>query len=79
MNGLTIHRLRRTDSLETLSVAYRVPVCMIVRANGLDIATRLAECQELRIPRKCFCNRCAGVREEDSGSGRQGVDDADRP
>lgn len=59
MENMTIHRLRRSDSLEALSALYHVPICMIMRANGLDAGWQLSERRELRIPHKCHCNRCA--------------------
>ncbi len=59
MEHMTIHRLRRTDRLETLSAQYRVPVCMIMRANELEGAQQLSRLHELRIPHRCHCNRCA--------------------
>lgn len=59
MEHMTIHRLRRTDRLETLSAQYRVPVCMIMRANALADAQQLPRLRELRIPHRCHCNRCA--------------------
>ena len=63
MEHMTIHRLRRTDRLETLSAQYRVPVCMIMRANGLADVQQLACLREIRIPRRCHCNRCAEQQE----------------
>ena len=75
MVGLKTHRLGRTDSLEKLSAMYRVPVCMIMRANGLDGACQLTECRELRIPRKCFCNRCSA--DMDVGVGRNMIQPED--
>ncbi len=59
MEHMTIHRLRRTDRLEALSAQYRVPVCMIMRANALADAQQLSHMRELKIPHRCFCNRCA--------------------
>ncbi len=58
MEHMTIHRLRRTDRLEALSAQYRVPVCMIMRANALTDARQLFRLRELKIPHRCFCNRC---------------------
>ena len=59
MEHMTIHRLRRTDRLEALSAQYRVPVCMIMRANALADPQHLSHLRELKIPHRCFCNRCA--------------------
>jgi LysM repeat protein len=59
MEKLTIHRLRRTDTLEHLSAMYGVPVCMILRANALKAGCRLPELREIRIPARCHCNRRA--------------------
>ena len=59
MEHMTIHRLRRTDRLESLSAQYRVPVCMIMRANALADMRQLSQLRELKIPHRCFCNRCA--------------------
>jgi hypothetical protein len=53
-----IHRLKRNESLEMLSAYYRVPVCMIIRANpDIDLNSNAAPI-ELKIPKKCFCNMC---------------------
>lgn len=59
MEHMTIHRLRRTDSLERLSAQYRVPVCMIMRANALANGQPLSGLRELKVPHRCYCNRCA--------------------
>ena len=64
MENLTTHRLRRSDSLESLSAQYRVPVCMIVRANMLGDGRLFADCLEIKIPHRCHCNRCAEVEAE---------------
>lgn len=55
----TVRRLRRTDRLEALSAQYRVPVCMIMRANGFLHAGDFGHCRELFIPRICYCRRRA--------------------
>jgi hypothetical protein len=75
MEGLIIHRLGRTDSLEMLSAMYRVPVCMIMRANELDAASQLTGCCKLRIPRKCFCNRFSS--DMDAGFGNHTIQPGD--
>mgnify|MGYP001279758513 CR=1 FL=1 len=62
MEKMTVHRLRRTDTLELLSAMYRVPVCMLMRANALDAGCRLSELRELKIPRRCYCNRCENAK-----------------
>jgi spore germination protein len=58
MDILTVHRLRRTDRLETLSAYYRVPVCMIMRANSFTHPQDFLLCKEVLIPKKSFCNKC---------------------
>lgn len=65
MEMLTVHTVKRTDSLETLSAKYRVPVCMIMRANSLKTVKDFANCRKLNIPRRCYCNRCAGAEKTD--------------
>jgi hypothetical protein len=64
MEKPTVHRLKRADTLETLSAAYHVPVCMIMRANGLDAGCRFTELRTLKIPSRCYCNRCREKAEE---------------
>ncbi len=54
----TVHRIRRTDRLEMLSAYYRVPVCMIMRANSFSDPQDFLKCKEIMIPQKCYCNRC---------------------
>lgn len=49
------HRLQRGETLETLSARYRVPVCMIVRANS---SVPLSYGQTLVIPRRCGTSQC---------------------
>lgn len=58
MEMLTVHNLRRTDRLEMLSAQYRVPVCMIMRANGIKTVKDFERCKRINIPRQCYCNRC---------------------
>ena len=53
----TIHRLKPSDRLEDLSARYRVPVCMIMRANSLLQPNSLLQHRELKIPCICYCNR----------------------
>lgn len=53
-----VHKVRRTDRLEMLSAYYRVPVCMIMRANALSSPQDFLLCKEINIPKKCYCNRC---------------------
>lgn len=60
MEMLTVHKLGRLDKLETLSAYYRVPVCMIMRANAFADPEEIFTCKEIKIPRRCYCNRCAG-------------------
>lgn len=49
------HRLQRGETLEVLSARYRVPVCMIVRANA---SVPLSYGQALLIPHRCGLSRC---------------------
>ena len=44
--------------METLSAYYRVPVCMIMRANAFDNPQDIISCKEVKIPKKCYCHRC---------------------
>lgn len=54
----TVHKIRHTDRLEMLSAYYRVPICMIMRANALSSPQDFLLCKEIKIPYKCYCNRC---------------------
>ena len=58
MDILTVHRLKRTDRLETLSAYYRIPVCMIMRANSFTHPQDILLCKEIVIPKKSYCNNC---------------------
>jgi spore germination protein len=58
MGKPTLHRLKRTDTLEALSASYRVPVCMIMRANALGTDCSLSQLRTLKIPPRCYCIRC---------------------
>lgn len=60
MEMLTVHTLGPADSIEMLSVRYRVPVCMIMRANGIKTVRDFERCSRIQIPRQCYCNRCEG-------------------
>lgn len=51
------HKLKKDEKLEHLSARYRVPVCMIVRANGY-----LTDLEEIEIPKVCYCNKCPAAR-----------------
>lgn len=62
---MTVHILSRTDDPETLSARYRVPVCMIMRANGIKTVKDFGRCQRINIPRQCYCNRCEGAEKTD--------------
>jgi len=53
------HVFSRTDTLETLSARYGVPVCMIVRANRLGEGNSLHYGQRLQIPPADYCARMA--------------------
>ncbi len=65
MEMLTVHNVRRTDRLETLSAQYRVPVCMIMRANSIKTVNDFAKCRKINIPKRCYCNRCSGGEKTD--------------
>ena len=52
------HVLRKGERLEHLSARYKVPVCMIVRANGYK-----TDKAEFEIPRVCYCNKCRPERK----------------
>jgi spore germination protein len=58
MDILTVHKLKRTDRLETLSAYYRIPVCMIMRANSFTHPQDFLLCKEIIIPKKSYCNEC---------------------
>ena len=60
---MTVHRLRRYDRLETLSAYYGVPVCMIMRANAFAKAEDILSCREIKIPKRCYCLRCAEAKK----------------
>jgi LysM repeat protein len=62
---LTVYSLKRTDRLEMLSARYRVPVCMIMRANGIKTVKDFERCRRINIPRQCYCNRCEGEEKTD--------------
>lgn len=57
---MTVHCVSRDDSPESLSARYRVPVCMIMRANGIKTTKDFERCRRINIPRACYCNRCEG-------------------
>ncbi len=56
MKILTVHRIRQKDSIEALSAWYHVPVCMIMRANGLTDAQEFGKNAALKIPYIGFCS-----------------------
>ena len=58
MEKMLRHRMRRTDRLETLSAYYRVPVCMIMRANDMTRPADIVGLTEVKIPQRCYCRRC---------------------
>jgi len=66
----TVHRIRKSDSLEALSAYYRVPVCMIMRANRLNDPEGFKGLRELKIPQRRWCNDCAaaGARKNLNGA-----------
>lgn len=51
------HKLKKGERLEHLSARYKVPVCMIVRANGYNTGQK-----EIEIPKVCYCNKCPAQR-----------------
>ncbi len=58
MEMLTVHTLGPAESIEMLSARYRVPVCMIMRANGIKTERDFERNRRIQIPRQCYCNRC---------------------
>ncbi len=58
MEMLTVHTLGPAESIEMLSARYRVPVCMIMRANGIKSVRDFERSRRIQIPRQCYCNRC---------------------
>ncbi len=58
MEMQTVHTLRYAETVEMLSARYRVPVCMIMRANGIKTVRDFERCCRVNIPRQCYCNRC---------------------
>ncbi|MDD5016641.1 MAG: LysM peptidoglycan-binding domain-containing protein [Eubacteriales bacterium] len=65
---LTVYRMRRYDRLETLSAHFGVPVCMIMRANAFRNAEDIISCKEIKIPKKCYCLRCAADKITTAGA-----------
>ncbi len=63
MDMLAVHKMKPKEKIETLSAYYKVPVCMIMRANSINETGFYGK--EIKIPKKCYCNRCAG--EKNSG------------
>ena len=53
------HILGKNETLEQLSTAYGVPVCMIARVNG-GFAQGLYAGSEVLIPPRCFCSLFGG-------------------
>ena len=51
-----VYILRPGDALEKLSAIYKIPVCMIARANGLKAAPVLKPGRKLIIPARCYCD-----------------------
>ena len=62
----TVCRLRPADTLEDISARDSVPVCMLMRANGLLHPDAPSDCRELKIPCICYCN-CCEKREQAEG------------
>lgn len=58
MEMLTIHKMRPGERLEMLSARYHVPICMIMRANGMTDTNDVIAFKQVKIPKKCYCNRC---------------------
>lgn len=56
----TVHTLGYAETVEMLSARYRVPVCMIMRANSIKTVRDFERCRRINIPRQCYCNRCDG-------------------
>lgn len=59
----TLHRISKRDSLEILSAYYRVPACMIMRANELHDAEGFKNLKDLKIPNRRWCNKCGGKQK----------------
>jgi len=62
MDLLTTHSLRRGERLEHLSARYGIPVCMMMRLNGMDTPGVIAGLRHVKIPKRCYCNRCGEVK-----------------
>ena len=70
------HQMRRTDTIEMLSARYRVPVCMIMRANAAKSPDDICAGRVLEVPDMGYCRQrgekpalpCMAytTREEDS-------------
>lgn len=60
MEMQTVHTIRAAETVEMLSARYRVPVCMIMRANGIKTVRDFERCRRINIPRMCYCNRYEG-------------------
>jgi len=59
------HIVRNYDTVERLSAQYRIPVCMIVRANGFDEHSVLKRNQRVRIPPPCYCMKLDAEDQEE--------------
>ena len=57
------HVLSPRDTLEKLSVYYRIPVCMIMRANNITKAPG-KRIKKLKIPDRCYCRQQNGPDRE---------------
>ncbi|MFA5676507.1 MAG: LysM peptidoglycan-binding domain-containing protein [Christensenellales bacterium] len=65
MKFLTVHRLRRKESVEALSALYHVPVCMIMRANDISDAREIGGNRTLVIPYTGLCG-CGAKRKQNT-------------
>ena len=57
--GMKKHILKKNETLESLSVMYSLPVCMIARAND-GFAGGIIYGMEINIPPADFCEMTAG-------------------
>ncbi len=51
------HQMRRTDTIEMLSARYRVPVCMIMRANAAKSPEDICAGRVLEVPDTGYCRQ----------------------
>jgi LysM repeat protein len=54
---IKLHHYKKNQSLEMLSSIYGVPVCMILKANGIKSDIGLKYDNDIKIPLPCYCER----------------------